>query len=306
MPKRAKRIPVLRAGRRVRWTFEVSADVGRDGVRTKKASTKRQRAITARRVTPVATTTSTGQPVAPLLTSSVTHPAVPGRRAIHLQLVTLAMVIMFVVAITLSRRPSAVAAAAADVQPERPVQSSVALVPQPIPPVSAPTAARVAAAAAVAPRPISESSAKAAVLKTERNRIAEAASPTAAVPAIVEALSNEDSTTKLAAAEAISPEPAAVSPDPVGPGAVTITGCLERSGNEDRFRLADTEGTDALKSRSWRSGFLRKRSTSVALVDPPDARTLKTQVGQRVAATGLLTNRELRVTSLRVIGPRCD
>jgi hypothetical protein len=145
------------------------------------------------------------------------------------------------------------------------------------------------------------------VTKTEKNRIAEAASPAAAVNAIDEALSKTDSTTELAATSApISAEPAPVSPVAVGPGSVTVTGCLETSGNDNRFRLTDTEGLDAPKSRSWRTGFLKKQSTSVALVEPPDPHALQTQVGQRVAATGLLTNRELRVTSLRVIASRCN
>jgi hypothetical protein len=294
MSKRAIRIPRLRAGRRVRWTFEVSADVGgENGARAKKTSRKRQRA------------TSPAQPVAPLLSSPVARPAAPGRRAIHLQMITVAMVMLCVVTLTLSRRPSAVEAAAADAQPERLVQPAVALVPQAVAPATASTAAAVAVAPAVPPRAVSESSAKAAALKAEKKRIAEAASPTAAVTAIDEALSKEDSTTTLAASEAISSEPVPVSPDPVGPGAVTVTGCLETN-NGDRFRLTDAEGIDVARSRSWRTGFLKKQSTSVVLVDPPDTRTLKTQVGQRVAATGLLTNRELRVTSLRVIGARCD
>src|SRR5262249_29948710 len=108
------------------------------------------------------------------------------------------------------------------------------------------------------------------------------------------------------ASESVSVEPAPVSSDAGALGTVTVTGCLETSGNDNRFRLTDTEGTDAPRSRSWRTGFLRKRSPSVALVEPPDPHALQAQVGQRVAATGLLASRELRVTSVRVVGPRCD
>ena len=43
------------------------------------------------------------------------------------------------------------------------------------------------------------------------------------------------------------------------PDMVTITGCLEVSTSGDTFRLTDTEGVDAPKSRSWRSGFFKKR-----------------------------------------------
>jgi len=87
---------------------------------------------------------------------------------------------------------------------------------------------------------------------------------------------------------------------------VTITGCLEISTNEDEFRLTDTEGADAPKSRSWRTGFLKKRSAAVALVAPPDPQALRKQVGKRVAATGVLTSRDLKVTSTRVVGSSCN
>jgi hypothetical protein len=214
-----------------------------------------------------------------------------------------AMVMICVVTLTVSRRPAPLAAAgAADAQPERLQQSSdLAPVAQPAVPALAPIAAGVAVAPAVAPRAVSEAAAKAALQKSEKTRIAEATSPTAAVAAIDEALAK----TKFAPSESISADPASASVDPAVPGTVTVTGCLETSG-KNQFRLTDTEGVDAPKSRSWRSGFLKKSSTSVALVAPPDPYTLQTQAGQRITATGQMTNRELRVTSLQVIGARCD
>jgi hypothetical protein len=87
---------------------------------------------------------------------------------------------------------------------------------------------------------------------------------------------------------------------------VTITGCLEVSVDGDRFRLADTEGASAPKARSWRSGFLKKRSVPVDLVGDPQALSLRQQVGRRVAATGVQTSRELEVSSVRVVSPSCD
>jgi hypothetical protein len=219
-------------------------------------------------------------------------------------MVTFAMVIMCVVAIALSRRPVPLAAAdAEDVDLERLHQSDLTPVPTTVVPAAAPTAA--AGTVAVASPSFTAPTAKAAVLKSEKTRIAEAPSPTAAVAAIDEALDNEPSSTSVAVAEPISADPPFVSPDPFAPGTVTVTGCLEANGNNG-FRLTDTEGTDAPRSRSWRSGFLRKRSTSVALVAAPDPYTLKTQVGHRIAASGQLTSRELRVTSVQVIGERCD
>jgi hypothetical protein len=330
MTKRAIRIPPLRAGRRVRLTFEVSADVdGKGGTRTKKSLGKRRRAraivtnkrdaaahrktpvsatTTAPRVTPAATTTmSRDEAGASVVRSLVTHPPATVRRRIRPQMIALAIIALLVAAtLALPRRPAPVAAAV-DGQTERLHQSSdVALVAQPVALPSAPPAARGAVASVAAPRTISESSAKAAVSKPEKNRIAEAAAPVATVTPSTEALGTEGSTTARAASESINAEPTPVSADPVGSGAVTLAGCLETSASKDQFRLTDTKGVDAPRSRSWRTGFLKKRTTTVALVAPPDPRALQTQVGQRVAATGLLTNRELRVTSVRVLGARCD
>jgi hypothetical protein len=101
--------------------------------------------------------------------------------------------------------------------------------------------------------------------------------------------------------EAIAASEAAALGVPV----VTLTGCLEMSTDRQDFRLSDTEGTDAPKSRSWRSGFLQKRSTPVAL-DAPGSFALQGDVGKRVAATGVLSGRALTLQSLRVVSTSCD
>jgi hypothetical protein len=217
------------------------------------------------------------------------------------------IVTLFVAATLAFRRPEAVAAASADAQPEQLHQSSdIAVAMPPVALPSAPTAVRTAVAPVVAPRAASESSEKAGVTKAEKNHIAESATPAEAVAAISEALGKIEPTTALPSEESFGAEPTVVSPSPAETGTVTITGCLEGSVNEKRFRLTDTDGVDAPRSRSWRTGFLKKHSNSVALVDPPDPHALQTQVGQRVAATGLLTNSELRMTSLRTISARCN
>jgi hypothetical protein len=94
-------------------------------------------------------------------------------------------------------------------------------------------------------------------------------------------------------------------PDAVGQ-AVTMTGCLESTVDANEFRLTDTDGGDAPKARSWRSGFLKKRSAPVELVDFSDPVGLRKFVGRRVAATGLLTGRELRLRSLQAAGTSCN
>jgi len=84
----------------------------------------------------------------------------------------------------------------------------------------------------------------------------------------------------------------------------TITGCLEL--DKQTFRLKDTSGGDAPRSRSWRSGFLKKRSLPIEIVGATDALGLPSHVGQRVAATGVLTNRELQVHSLQQMAASCN
>jgi hypothetical protein len=83
----------------------------------------------------------------------------------------------------------------------------------------------------------------------------------------------------------------------------TLTGCLERT--DDGFRLKDTEGENAPKSRSWKSGFLKKGSASISVTDPSRTLRLASQVGHRVTVTGALANRELRAAALHQIAPTC-
>jgi len=274
MSKRALRIPTLRAKKR----------------QSAKPVAMNKRAAAASRNTRAAGTTT-----------------VPQATTLATTMFALGIVTLFVGATLALRRPEPVAAASADVPPEQRYQSSdIAVAMPPVAPPSAPTTVRAAVLPVVAPGAASASSEKSGVSKAEKSHIAESATPAEAVAAISEALGKIEPTTALATEESFSAEPAVVPPTAAETGTVTITGCLEGSVNERRFRLTDTEGVGAPRSRSWRTGFLKKHSNSVALVDPPDPHALQTQVGQRVAATGLLTNSELRMTSLRTIGGRCN
>jgi hypothetical protein len=85
---------------------------------------------------------------------------------------------------------------------------------------------------------------------------------------------------------------------------VTITGCLERDGVT--FWLKDTSGVpDTRKARSWRSGFLKKRSSRVGVVSATNAVKLPNYVGERVAATGALMDGQMRARSLRRVAASC-
>ena len=77
---------------------------------------------------------------------------------------------------------------------------------------------------------------------------------------------------------------------------VTLTGCLERT--DDGFRLTDTEGENAPKSRSWKSGFLKKGSAAISVSDPSKSLRLANQVGHRVTISGTLMNRDLRAAAI--------
>ena len=85
---------------------------------------------------------------------------------------------------------------------------------------------------------------------------------------------------------------------------VTIAGCLERDG--DGFRLKDVSGAEAPKARSWKSGFLKKGTPSVDVVDATHALRLADQVGKRVSVTGALADRELNARSLRRVAASCE
>jgi hypothetical protein len=85
---------------------------------------------------------------------------------------------------------------------------------------------------------------------------------------------------------------------------VTITGCV--ANDEATFWLKDTSGADAPKSRNWKSGFLKKRPAPIELLDATHALRLPNYVGQRVAATGTLVNREMRAHSLQRVATSCS
>jgi hypothetical protein len=84
---------------------------------------------------------------------------------------------------------------------------------------------------------------------------------------------------------------------------VTMTGCLEM--RDETFRLSDTTGVDVPKARSWKSGFLKKGSASIEVVDAAKRLQLPSHVGQRVSVTGMLVDREMQVHSLKRIAATC-
>jgi len=85
---------------------------------------------------------------------------------------------------------------------------------------------------------------------------------------------------------------------------VTITGCLEQK--DEAYRLKDTEGGDVPKARSWKSGFLRKAPSTIAVIDASNRAKLSTHVGERISVTGVLVDREMKVRSLHKVAASCS
>lgn len=84
----------------------------------------------------------------------------------------------------------------------------------------------------------------------------------------------------------------------------TIIGCLEF--DDDTFRLKDTEGEDAPKARSWRSGFIRRSNARLDVVDASNRLRLSTHVGHRISLTGTLVDREMQARSVKMVADTCD
>jgi hypothetical protein len=92
--------------------------------------------------------------------------------------------------------------------------------------------------------------------------------------------------------------------DIVDNGAVTISGCLQVA--DDSFWLRNTSGADAPKSRSWKSGFLKKHTQSVQVVAANRTLQLSNYVAQRVTATGSLGNGTIQARSLERVAGSCQ
>jgi hypothetical protein len=171
-------------------------------------------------------------------------------------------------------------------------------------------AARADESATAAPHAASAPSKKSRAPKMAKNRFAESSRPSAPIAAVRPAADvpfTESAVPKLVARVESSGAAASAVPTVTGDTSpITITGCLEVSVDHDEFRLTDTDGVDAPKSRNWRTGFLKKQTAAVGLVEPSSRLALQTHVGRRVTATGLLSGHDLKVSALRAVGPPCN
>jgi hypothetical protein len=88
--------------------------------------------------------------------------------------------------------------------------------------------------------------------------------------------------------------------------ATTIAGCLIHDEDDNLFQLKDTDGMHAPKARSWKSGFIKKGSAKVDILDTNNRLSLASHVGYRVSVSGTLADREMQARSVRTTTERCD
>ena len=180
----------------------------------------------------------------------------------------------------------------------KPGASPIAVAPSAVTASMAPAApARLESKKTVPPKPVTVAVARPSDASAEKTASAESVKAMAAEPA-AHAPKADATTTHTAAVESASNAASQTAT------AVTITGCV--ANDEETFWLKDTSGADAPKARNWKSGFLKKRPAPIALLDSTHALKLPNYVGQRVAATGTLVNREMRAHSLQRVATSCS
>ena len=113
---------------------------------------------------------------------------------------------------------------------------------------------------------------------------------------------------KAAPAKAVAAKPAPakvtaapVAVVPVDPNTVTMIGCLESDGSN--YRLADVQGNQAPKGRSWKTGFITKKTKNIDLVGAPASLKLQDHIGRKVSVSGLKDDEtHLKARTIKQLG----
>jgi hypothetical protein len=311
MPKQAITIPALRAGRKVRWLFEVSADVGEGFVRTKKTTKKHTRSkrttsvlrkkLAQRRSHMDTDSRSTSRPSPPPLA-----PPPPSRTSNREIVVAVAIGVVSIAGLTMALVGFPSSQVASETRHTTVTESArsnvVAQSLESAAPVHVAPPVREAAAPVQAPKSIVEKSGPTPSATTRSSAAEHIVWPPPSMKAAPMVGPQAPDTTSEPSTRASSSAAQASAASQ----SATISGCLEMTVNGDQFRLTDTDGTDAPKARSWKSGFLKKGSASVDLVDFSEGSLLRQYVGHRVVATGLLSGRQLRLRSIQSGGSSCE
>lgn len=167
-----------------------------------------------------------------------------------------------------------------------------------------------AAFAACQPAQSLDAAAKAEPLTLEAQPVAAKPAPKKAVakpaaksPAVSKAVASKDAVP--ASTPVMESRAVAASQQDEESIATTITGCLVMR-DDGMFQLKDTDGEHAPKSRSWKSGFIKKGSASIDVFDAGNRLTLASHLNYRVSVSGTLTDRQLRARSMRATSEQCD
>ena len=84
---------------------------------------------------------------------------------------------------------------------------------------------------------------------------------------------------------------------------VTLTGCLEADGR--KYMLTDLEGTQAPKGRSWKTGFVTKKSKDMEVVATSGVK-LGDHIGHKVSVVGVQNATHLQARSIKQLAAFCS
>ena len=91
---------------------------------------------------------------------------------------------------------------------------------------------------------------------------------------------------------------------PVEANSVTMTGCLEADGR--KYMLTDLEGAQAPKGRSWKTGFVTKKSKDMEVVATSGVK-LGDHIGHKVSVVGVRDgDTHLQARSIKQLAASCS
>ena len=138
-----------------------------------------------------------------------------------------------------------------------------------------------------------------------RRRITAAGTSALCAIVLVAVQANVFAQSKPAAAKAASARPATAKLAPTVPSnSITMTGCLEADGR--KYLLTDLEGAEAPKGRSWKTGFVTKKSKDVEVIAASTVR-LGDHIGRKVSVVGVRDgDTHLQARSIKQVATSCS
>jgi hypothetical protein len=110
---------------------------------------------------------------------------------------------------------------------------------------------------------------------------------------------------KAAPARAVPAKAAAKIAEPVDPNSITLTGCLHANGK--KYTLTDAAGTKAEKGRTWKTGFITKKSKDVEVVAASSTMKLSDFRGHKVSVVGVRDGEaHLKARTIRQLVGACS